>query len=220
MLVTYLGNDGFIIELDTHILLFDYYIGDLPPFNPVKPLYVFVSHSHRDHYNPAIYAINHPNIQYILSNDVHNEGIKIGPNQSIQIDDLLIQTLLSTDIGVAFVVTVENKNIYHSGDLNWWHWQGEPDKDNQWQEVTFKQEINKIKHLSFDLMMIPLDPRLKKEAPLAIDYILQNVNTKHVLPMHCLLHLKTMNRYLHLPPLNKYANILSIETKGQTFTLE
>lgn len=220
MLVTYLGNDGFSIELDTHILLFDYYIGELPTFNSDKPLYVFVSHSHRDHYNPAIYTIKHPTIQYILADDVDNEGIKMGPNQSIQVDDLYIQTLLSTDIGVAFVVTVENKNIYHSGDLNWWHWQGEPEADNRWQELTFKQEINKIKHISFDLMMIPLDPRLKKEASLAIDYILQNITTTYVLPMHCLLHLKTMNRYLQLPPLNKYSNILSIETKGQTFTLK
>lgn len=220
MLVTFLGNDGFIIELDTHILLFDYYIGDLPTFPSNKPLYIFVSHSHRDHYNPAIYTIDHSNIQYILSDDVDNKGIKIGPNQSLQVDDIKIQTLLSTDIGVAFIVEVENKRIYHAGDLNWWHWEGEPDKDNQWQETTFKQEIDKIKDLSFDLMMIPLDPRLKKQAPLAMHYILENIKTTYVLPMHCLLHLKTMNRYLQLAPLNKYSNIFEITHKGQTFTLK
>ena len=219
MLVTYLQNDGFVIELESHILLFDYYMGSLPIFDTNKPLYIFVSHKHRDHYNPVIYTIKHPTIQYILSDDVDGKGIKIGPNQSIQVDDIKIQTLLSTDLGVAFIVEVENKMIYHSGDLNWWHWEGEPEDDNQWQETTFKQEINKIKDISFDLMMIPLDPRLKKSAPLAIDYILQNVNTKYVLPMHCLLHLKTMNRYLQLAPLNKYSNILKIDTKGQTFVL-
>lgn len=220
MLVTFLGNDGFSIELEKHILLFDYYIGKLPAFNIDKPLYVFVSHKHRDHYNPAIYTIKHPNIQYILSDDIDDKGIKIGPNQSITMDDIKIQTLLSTDMGVAFVVEVENKKIYHAGDLNWWHWDGEPEEDNAWQEVTFKQEIDKIKEITFDLMMIPLDPRLENNAHLGMHYILQNCKTKYVLPMHCLLSLKKMNAYLTKPPLNQYSTILEINTKGQTFILE
>lgn len=220
MLITYLKNDGFVIELDTHILLFDYYKGPLPTFNPNKPLYVFVSHQHRDHYNPAIYTILHPTIQYILSDDIDNKGVKMACNQTIQIDDVSIQTLLSTDIGVAFIVTVENKLIYHAGDLNWWHWDNEPEEDNLYQEITFKQEINKIKHLSFDVMMIPLDPRLEDSATLGMEYILNNVTTKYVLPMHCLFHLKKMNAYLSKHPLNQYSNILPIEKEGQIFVLE
>ena len=39
-----------------------------------------------------------------------------------------IRTLRSTDEGVAFVVHYAGKTIYHAGDLNWWHWEGEPDE--------------------------------------------------------------------------------------------
>ena len=44
MQVTYIYNSGFLVELDKHILLFDYYQGTIPPLNQNKPLYVFVSH--------------------------------------------------------------------------------------------------------------------------------------------------------------------------------
>ena len=37
-----------------------------------------------------------------------------------------IASLKSTDEGVAFVVWAEGHSIYHAGDLNWWHWEGEP----------------------------------------------------------------------------------------------
>lgn len=220
MKVTYISHDGFIIELDKHILLFDYYKGTLPLFNPNKALYIFVSHSHRDHYNPEIYTITHPNKHYILSDDVDNNGFKMKPHEQLQIDDVLIKTLLSTDIGVAFIVELEDKRIFHAGDLNWWHWQGEPEKDNQYQEVTFKQEIEHIKNQQFDIMMLPLDPRLEEAASWSVSYILQHVKTNYVLPMHCFTRLSKMNAYLLEEPLKQYQNILKIEHKGQIFNLK
>lgn len=32
---------------------------------------------------------------------------------------------VSTDEGVAFLVTAEGRTVFHAGDLNWWHWEGE-----------------------------------------------------------------------------------------------
>ena len=116
MQVTYIYNSGFLVELDKHILLFDYYQGTIPPLNQNKPLYVFVSHFHHDHYNPAIYQINHPKITYIIDRKINNTGIKVHPSEIYEIDDLYIQTLLSTDAGVAFVVKVENKQISVPGE--------------------------------------------------------------------------------------------------------
>ena len=169
MQVTYIYNSGFLVELDKHILLFDYYQGTIPPLNQNKPLYVFVSHFHHDHYNPAVYQINHPKITYIIDRKINNTGIKVRPSEIYEIDDLYIQTLLSTDAGVAFVVKVENKQIYHAGDLHWWHWIGEPEADNKYQAGTFKKEISKIKivytefvnNLTFRpriVTLLPVDP--------------------------------------------------------------
>lgn len=220
MQVTYLYNSGFIVELDQHILLFDYYQGTIPPLDVSKPLYVFVSHFHQDHYNPAIYQINHPKITYIIDRKIKNEGIKVHPNQFYDIDDLKVQTLLSTDAGVGFVVKVENKYIYHAGDLHWWHWIGEPDQDNRYQAGTFKKEIKKIKEIKFDLMMVPLDPRLEETGWWGMEYILKNIKAKYVLPMHFGDNISKMHQYLDQEPLNQYNNIIKINTKGEIFIID
>ena len=219
MEVTYLYNSGFLVELEHHLLLFDYYLGNIPKLNPQKSLYVFVSHNHYDHYNPEIYNINHPNITYIIDSTIENKGIQVKPHQTYNIDDLVVKTLYSTDLGVAFVINVENKNIYHGGDLHWWHWSGEPDQDNNYQAVTFKQEINKIKDINFDLLFTALDPRLEETIWWGMDYILKNVTTKYVLPMHFTESTQKMLEAIDNPPLNQYHNIIKIKYEGEEFNL-
>jgi L-ascorbate metabolism protein UlaG (beta-lactamase superfamily) len=219
MQVQYIFQSCFVIELESHILLFDYYKGELPTFSANKPLYVFVSHSHHDHYNPIIYSIPHPNITYIISNDVDNRGIKLGPNEQITVDDVEIQTLLSTDLGIAFVILVEGRYIYHAGDLHWWHWIGEPEEDNTYQKQTFQREINKIKHVPFTIMMTPLDPRLKEATSWGMEYILNNVTTTYIFPMHFFTKIKGMNTYIQQSPLASFTNIITIKQKGEIFTL-
>lgn len=218
MQVTYLYNSGFLVELDEHLLLFDYYKGTIPTLNPNKPLYIFVSHFHQDHYNPEIYNIKHPHITYIIDRKIKNQGIKVHPNKTYDIDDLYLQTLLSTDEGVAFVVKVENKYLYHAGDLHWWHWVGEPENDNKYQAGTFKKEISKIKNINFDLMMIPLDPRLEETGWWGMAYILKNIAAKHVLPMHFTEDPQAMLKYLENEPLNQY-DIIKIKQEGEIFYL-
>ena len=46
MQVTFLAHSGFLIELDTVLLLFDWWTGTLPPLPKDKPLVVFASHDH------------------------------------------------------------------------------------------------------------------------------------------------------------------------------
>ena len=192
MKVTYLYNSGFLVELENHILLFDYYQGTIPDLNPSKPLYVFVSHSHYDHYNPTIYNLNHPNITYIIDHEINNKGIKVLPNKHYYVDDL---------------------------NIHWWHWIGEPDSDNNYQANTFKSEINKIKDLNFDLMMIPLDPRLEDSMHWGMDYILSHVKATYVLPMHFTDSPKKMLESIDNEPLCRYNNIIKIHNEGEIFIL-
>ena len=72
MRVTFLAHDGFFIELDQVCLLFDWWKGVLPPLSD-KPLLVFVSHRHEDHFNPAVFALadRKADIQFLLGSDFH-----------------------------------------------------------------------------------------------------------------------------------------------------
>ena len=71
MKVTYIGHSGFLLEWKDCFWLFDYYEGNIPIPSVPKPLYVFSSHSHGDHFNPAIFSIaGFSKICYILSHDI------------------------------------------------------------------------------------------------------------------------------------------------------
>ncbi|MGL4911041.1 MAG: MBL fold metallo-hydrolase, partial [Romboutsia sp.] len=191
MKITYIHHSSFSVELDTCTLLFDYFKGDLPKFNKDKKLYVFSSHQHYDHFDPIIFSLEkeYENVTYILSDDITvNESkntVFVKPNSRLKIDNLNIQTLESTDLGVAFIVSVDGKNIYHAGDLNWWHWEGElSDEENEQMGERYKKEINKIKNMNFDVAFIPLDSRQGVQYYLGFDTFMKNTNTKNAFPIH------------------------------------
>ena len=147
MKVTFIAHSGFLVEWDGFYTLFDWWQGELPPLDPKKPLLVFASHSHEDHFDPRIFKLpeRYPLTRFILSHDIrlaarHRERLGVDDGilarvTSIRIDSLYtteaagepltVRTVQSTDAGVAFLVSAEGKLVYHAGDLNWWHWEEE-----------------------------------------------------------------------------------------------
>ena len=73
MKVTYIAHSGFYVDTGDAGFLFDYYKGKLPDVEADKPLIVFVSHHHPDHYNPVIFRLaeKYPNVRYVVSKDVY-----------------------------------------------------------------------------------------------------------------------------------------------------
>ena len=51
------------------------------------------------------------------------------------------------------------QTIFHAGDLNWWHWAGEPDPWNPEMAQKFKAYTAPLKGRRLDLALLPLDPR-------------------------------------------------------------
>lgn len=51
MKVTYIHHSSFLVETDENYFLFDYFEGELPEFKEDKPLLVFASHRHGDHFH-------------------------------------------------------------------------------------------------------------------------------------------------------------------------
>ena len=47
--ITHIYHSGFVIELDRTVLIFDWYDGRLPDFDPLKTVVVFVTHGCPDH---------------------------------------------------------------------------------------------------------------------------------------------------------------------------
>lgn len=191
MKVTYLYHSGFIIEMSKLILIFDYYKGNIKRhLNSNKDVFIFASHSHGDHYNMEIFDLAEygDKVQYILSDDIStkpNDNIHfIAANEELNISNINIRTLQSTDLGVAFCIKAEGKTIYFAGDLNYWYWEEESNAYNSQMKKDFESAISEIKNEHFDIAFLPLDPRLGNQYTLGFDYFVRNTKTDVLVPMH------------------------------------
>ena len=100
------------------------------------------------------------------------------------IKDIKIKTFGSTDRGVSFLLMTNKVNIFHAGDLNWWHWENDTKAEQKQEEINFKEEIAKIKNENIDIAFIPVDPRLKEYYYLAGEYFIQKVAPDYMVPIH------------------------------------
>ena len=212
MIITFVHHSCFVVETEERVLIFDYFrngnvngyefTGVMPEFEKEKPLYVFASHAHQDHFDLEIlrWESDFPKIHYILSKDIRlsdryleRNGIspkvkeKVTFVQSLktyEVDDMKIRTLKSTDAGVAFLIGMEGRYIYHAGDLNLWKWDGAGDLVNGKETRAYKHEINKLADYEIDVAFVPLDSRQKKYAADGLLYFMEHVDAKVVFPMH------------------------------------
>ncbi len=224
MNVLFIHHSCFVVELDTCVLVFDYFNGDringyhftgkLPIYDADTPMYFFASHKHQDHFDMDIYrfAERYENIHYIISKDAKlspNFLKKHGIDPSIRerityvthgedyaVGDVLIHTYLSTDVGVAFAVEADGRHIYHAGDLNNWKWEGAGDLINGKIERIYRHQINLMSDEFFDAAFVVLDPRLMQHKFKGFDYFLKHVSAKYVFPMHCWQEFGVIEEYL------------------------
>ena len=191
MKITHIYHSGFVIELESTVLIFDWYSGELPDFDPGKKVFVFVTHGHADHYSSRIWTLRgmYQNICYILdcctAPEQKGDNIfHVQPGRHYRIRNTLVYAIRSNDEGVAYVVSAEGYNFFHAGDLNIWHWKDSQDDQNAYSLKIYRRQIEKISSWSFDAAMLPLDPRLEDKAPNAIIEFLSTVECRHLFPMH------------------------------------
>jgi len=224
--ITYISHSGFLVELEDAYLLFDYYKGVIPELAPEKTLYVFSSHSHHDHFNFNVFNLQKRGnkIYYILSDDIQVDGFKevtlVGPNIELTVGDCLITTFESTDLGVAFLVSYKGVKIYHAGDLNWWHWNGESDEYNQKMKENYQKEVNKLKDEEIDVAFVTLDPRLEDAYLLGLDYFVKVTHPKWIFPMHFWDKVDIFNKLLNEREIERVIErIVCIKEPGEEFYL-
>lgn len=235
----YVYHSCFILELHSCYMMFDYYKhynykdGQDIDFNSLienilksgKAFYIFASHGHGDHFNKKIFEFNSPGTSYILSDDINtnkalNENIHlsnelmnnikfIGSGQSLNLGDLKIKTFSSTDLGLSFIIEVEDITIFYAGDLNWWAWPDDTEEEAKYMEDLFKEIVNQIQNAdkSIDIAFFPVDKRLEQNYDMGANYFIKNLKPKYFVPMHFGDEFNTTKIFL-----DKYKNIFQ-ETK-------
>jgi len=196
-LVWYLGHSGWAIKTGKHLLVFDYFKNSTLPDTPllangtinpeeIKDLNVtvFFSHSHGDHYTPAVFDWKKDvkNIAYIMGfkPEKQTDYIYMGPRETKAINGMEITTIESNDSGVGFFVKADGVNIFHSGD-----------HANRKQDFSepFKQEIEFLadKGLKPDIFFAPVSgcgfgdlEAVKK----GVFYTIKTLSPNVMVPMH------------------------------------
>ena len=249
MIVTFIHHSCFLVEVDDKVLIFDYFDGDklngytfygkLPEYEADTKIYMFASHSHKDHYDMDILRLaeKYKNIQYIFSKDIRiaphflkKHGIDpsvrervtfVTADKKYKVDDLTIKTLRSTDAGVAFYVETGGISMYHGGDLNNWKWDGAGDLTNGVQERNYKFQIRQLKGLPIHFAFVPMDPRQGLYQYDGIEFFLQETEAEYVFPMHMwqdysgIARLKGKISNAHMAE-----RIMDIERENQTFLFD
>lgn len=152
--ITFIWHDCFVVETGSATLVFDYW-RDTDGTDPVVPsflsrlrkdvpLYVFVSHFHKDHYNPHIFSWPRHGFdtRFFVSADVWKRmrhvvsptsvyaGPKVDagsvtvlrPGSGWAEAGLCVKAFPSTDVGNSWLVKVDDRRFFHAGDLNAWIW--------------------------------------------------------------------------------------------------
>ncbi len=72
MKVTYIHHSSFMVEMEETVLLFDYFEGEVPLPESGKPVFIFASHRHGDHFSKNIFKLVRSGLEvyYVLSDDI------------------------------------------------------------------------------------------------------------------------------------------------------
>ena len=249
--VYYIMHSCFLVELEDRYLLFDYFNrevvsdtvtfrGSLPELDPAKYLYVFASHSHKDHWwlENLRWADSRSNIHYILSKDIRlgrnylarngfDLSIKeritfVAPMKKYHVDDMTIETLRSTDAGVAFVINVNDMNIYHAGDLNWWNAEGRGELYGEVYGREYKRALRPITNRHFDIGFVVLDSRMGEDGYfLGMEHFIKNIECDHIFPMHMWGEYKWIERFKSRPGIaNLKDRVVDIDQENMIIEIE
>lgn len=224
--VEYVWHDCFVVSLPGLNMVFDYWrppTDESPDSKMPKavaaldrnvPLWVFVSHGHKDHYNPDIWAWSETfeRVEYVVSFDVwqrirHIVSLRPGykgprvpaehvhllkPGREFCSDGVKVRACGSTDIGNSYLIEACRRIIFHAGDLNAWIWLDESTDDEVADAIAdFCVCVEEIKCAldgrCIDICFFPVDKRLGRAHDLGARIFRRLIPIRHFFPMHACL---------------------------------
>ena len=129
--ITHTGHSGFIVSDDDIALIFDYWEDrrsvdnrsikngslNIDDFEG-KEIYVFSSHTHRDHYDKKIFQLG-DKATYILGfkdPTLKQDYISMEGRSQRKFNNIKVTSVSSNDSGVGFLVEYKGTKIFHTGD--------------------------------------------------------------------------------------------------------
>ncbi len=206
MELTYIHHSCYLAEDDQCILVFDYWQDPQGMLHQrlqssTKQIYFFVSHFHQDHYNPEIFSWqlsqDAPAPRHIISYDTRKRHhilpaqctAVLHPDETYSDELLSVTAFRSTDVGVSYLVKTCDTTLFHAGDLNNWYF----DTPNELLKISPDEMEGLYLSILRDIsrstpaithVMLPIDPRLGRNALRGVTQFLTHITTRELYPMH------------------------------------
>ncbi|MFA5676311.1 MAG: hypothetical protein WDA65_07270 [Christensenellales bacterium] len=186
-----------------------------------RRVYVFVSHSHHDHFNSRIFEWASPHVKFLLDDTVPTvsapkDSVFMRCGSKYEDEYISVQEFGSTDCGGSFFVVCGNTSFFHAGDLNDWHWKDHGDKRySRIMSGLFKHEIKRIKQSAgtIDYAFFPVDKRMGADFDSGADYFIETLRPRFFIPIHFVSFEDTLAYKNKMR--NSGTNVLEIQKNGQ-----
>lgn len=215
MRLTYIYHSCLALETDACILLFDFWKDPECVVDRLleddRPMYVFSSHFHEDHFNRQIFKWRERRngITCILSKDILRHRRAAAEEADVWLakggrwEDVNVSVTAagSNDCGVSWIIETGGISVFHAGDLNNWYARFLTDDfkgglvrstetgaevDPLKEEKMFLGELKDIRKLAdgFDIVMFPVDGRIGNGYTRGARQFLDMFRTGLFVPMH------------------------------------
>ena len=200
LIITHYYHSGFSAAWGRTLVVFDYWRGsrgevsgkrEITPekLSAFDQVFVLISHEHPDHLDPIVYTWkDYANVTYLVSSDmpVGTRGRRMAPGDTAELaENLTVTAFPSTDLGVSFLVRMGEVNLFHAGDLNFWHWRDESlMSEIEEAEAEFRKAIEPISKEQVDIAFFPVDPRQGSMFEAGANYFILTVKPRILIPMH------------------------------------
>lgn len=218
--LTYIHHSCYLVETEKANLVFDYWVdpegadGPFPRFldalDSQKPLYVVVSHHHKDHFTRDIFRWGERfvNARFIISRDTarsinyllrpggNYKGPRpdqsciaiLSPGEVFRDSNVTVRAFGSTDIGNSYLVEAGERTLFHAGDLNAWIWIDESTKAEVAAAIrSFAAILDNVRETcdgKLDAAMFPVDSRIGPRYWTGAQMFCEAIETRLFLAMH------------------------------------
>ncbi len=177
--LTYIFHNCFLLDIGGRTLLFD-----CPESKYLKrrasealslalegrKVTAFASHSHDDHFRRDLAAAcaGAASADFVISDDVAEMypaavppgALVVEPDETYSFSGLVIETLMSNDLGVAYLVEVGGARVYFGGDLAAWVWETASEAEQAFTAEFFTKAVERIARRPVDIAFTNVDRRL------------------------------------------------------------
>lgn len=187
MKVEYLDNNGYLIETDKAIYVFDFVEGLLSAsyLRKQKPMLFFVSNQSPEHYSMGIDVYRKTIVySYDIPQEPLSKVFKMYPKDMLHLGFAKVYAEDTTRDGVSYIIKEEDKTFIIAGNLNNWHYQEfSSDKRVELETERFLACIQELKcYENPDVLIFPVNPELGFNYAHGAKKAVRSLKPKHFFP--------------------------------------